>query len=93
MENTVLDKIRNAILNDRHRFTFHSEQELASDRLIAVDAESVLLTGTIRRSEPAEPPPPAAPSTSYCEATAQIKTLAFVGPVTITPYKHTQNTP
>ena len=47
----LIERIREAVRDGRHRFSQHALDELAADRLHAVDAESALLTGTLERTE------------------------------------------
>lgn len=51
---TILEQIREAVLDNRHEFSRHAVRELALDRLLAVDAESAILTGEVIRTEPDE---------------------------------------
>ncbi|MCH8342587.1 MAG: DUF4258 domain-containing protein [Planctomycetes bacterium] len=51
MTETPLQQIRDAVREGRHRLSHHAVRELAADGLLAIDAESAVLTGTIVRIE------------------------------------------
>lgn len=55
MHEHTLNRIREAVLSGRYRFSDHALDELDNDHLTFVDAESALLNGTIVRVQPAEP--------------------------------------
>ena len=78
MDQAALQRIRQAVIDNRHRLTFHAEQELAMDHLIVVDAESALLTGDIARIEPDAPDQPGPRYTVIGTATDQLTKVGIV---------------
>lgn len=58
---SIIERIREAVRAGRHRFSEHALDELATDRLHAVDAEAAVLTGRLMRTDaegaPARPGP------------------------------------
>ena len=49
MQPSLIEQIRRAVREGRHRFSQHALAELHADDLHAVDVESVLLTGALTR--------------------------------------------
>ena len=47
MNPALIEQIRSAVMEGRHRFSQHALAELHVDNLHAVDAESALLSGTL----------------------------------------------
>jgi len=50
-----IERIRDAVLAGRYRFSGHGLDELDADRLHPIDVESALLTGTVTRTQRDEP--------------------------------------
>jgi hypothetical protein len=65
----LLEQLRDAVRDNRHRFTEHAFDELHADQLTTVDAESAVLTGQIVRTEPDTPDEPGPRYTIVGQAT------------------------
>ena len=52
MASRELERIRNAILDQRYTLTEHAYDEMAEDNLDVLDVESAILTGEIEKTLP-----------------------------------------
>lgn len=75
---TIIERIRSAVLSNRHQFSRHAVRELAADRLLIEDAESAVLTGSVTRTEPDEASNPGPRYTVVGRATDLATRIAVV---------------
>lgn len=45
----AIDRIRQAVREERYRISSHANEEMSDDELLAVDIENIILTGKISR--------------------------------------------
>ena len=74
----LIERIREAVRDGRHRFSQHALDELAADRLHVVDAESALLTGRLRRTEAESPPERPGPRYTVLGQATDLRTEVIV---------------
>jgi hypothetical protein len=74
----VLERIRAAVREGRHRFSDHAVEEVHADGLHVVDAESALLTGTLHRVQTDETRWPVGPKFTVEGAACDLSTELVV---------------
>lgn len=81
----VLDRIRQAVVDQTYVMSVHALLEMREDRLDLVDVESAILTGTIERVFEGDPRGPRYEIVGKaCDLTADVGVVArFAGPVLI----------